>query len=124
MVCADGYRQSVGGACLLCESGELKVGDATGIGFLLFVVLGSAYACWWHRGRSRAAHNKRNSMAARGYREPSKSGVQRALSSAIIKVKIMTAHQQVRQGGLQQALGAFSACCCVCEGCDGLTDLH
>lgn len=96
-VCAEGYRQSVGGSCLLCEAGELKVGDATGIGFLLFVVLICTYVCWYRRRSQQRSKSGQQPQVRRGYREPSKYRVQRLLSTVIVKVKIMTAHQQVRQ---------------------------
>ena len=101
-VCADGYRPGSQGGCVACSGGDaIEFADVLPMVIVLGVVIPLVLACCrtvMRRRRAKASDPNAPSPQKRAYREKPKETSQRVLSSAITKLKIMTAHQQVLQG--------------------------
>ena len=95
-VCAEGFRKSVAGSCVVCEDqSSMEVADLLPMVLVLLALL-ACCACFWH-ARRHTKHAK-GEQAKRAYRERPKERQQRIIGAFITKLKIMTAHQQVLQG--------------------------
>ena len=111
-VCSGGYRRDTQGGCLPCEESDVQIADALPVAIVLLLLcpllIGCCRQCMRRRRKARAAARQseeggassegEKEAANRAYRDSPKQASQRFMSSLIIKLKILTAHQQVLQG--------------------------
>ena len=101
-VCADGYRHGSQGGCVACSGGDaIEFADVLPMLIMLSVLVPLVVACCrtvMRRQHAKASVANATRRQKRTYRETPKKMSQRVISSAIVKLKIMTAHQQVLQG--------------------------
>ena len=98
-VCADDYRRGSKGGCVACSGGEaIEFADLLPMILVLGVLIPIVCACCRtaiRRRRTRPSDANAAKQQQRAYRETPKEMSQRVISGAIVKLKIMTAHQQV-----------------------------
>ena len=97
-VCSQGFRSSSTGGCEPCDGlRSYSSADVMPLVILCVLFVPLLIACCRYRRRCQLASSK-DPPAHRAYREPPKAMVQRVIAAFIVKLKILTAHQQVLQG--------------------------